>query len=163
MKKKYSQVKQIRADLTGRGRCFGVVVSRFNSKVTSRLLKSCLDTLKSKGVAPSAVRTFFVPGGYELPWAVQELAHSGQYQVIIALGAILKGSTPQNEHISRSTVQHLHDVALRTRVPCILGVITPNTQAQAMARTKGGLDRGREAALAALDVLTLRKELRQQP
>lgn len=140
----------------------GVVVSRFNSQITSRLLKSCLDTLKEKGIAPTAVRTFFVPGGYEIPWAIHELALTGKYQVTIALGAILKGATSQNEHISRSTIRQLHEVSLRTRVPCILGVITPNTQAQALARTKGSLDRGREAALAALEMMALRVELRQE-
>ncbi|OGR87356.1 MAG: 6,7-dimethyl-8-ribityllumazine synthase [Elusimicrobia bacterium RIFCSPHIGHO2_02_FULL_57_9] len=141
----------------------GIVVSHFNSKVTSRLLKSCLDTLKDKGVEPSRVHTFFVPGGYEIPWAVQELALCGKYEAIIALGAIIKGATPQNDHISRSTLWHLHEVALRTRVPCILGVITPNTMAQAIARTKGGLDRGRQCALAALEMLVLRSELRSRP
>lgn len=137
----------------------GIVVSRFNPEVTSRLLKSCLSTLRSHDIPSSSIRVVHVPGGYEIPWAVQELALSRRYAVLIALGAILKGATPQNEHIARSTIQHLHDVALSTRVPCILGVITPDTHAQALDRTKGALDRGREAALAALDMLSLRKEL----
>lgn len=135
----------------------GIVVSRFNPEVTSRLLSSCARTLKSRGLAASRITVVSVPGGYEIPWAAHELARSGRYGVVIALGAILKGRTPQNEHIARSTIQHLHDVSLATRVPVILGVITPNTHREAMARTKGRLDRGREAALAALDMLALRK------
>lgn len=133
-----------------------VAVSRFNEEVTSRLLKSCEKTLKDKGLKSEA---FDVPGGYELPWLVNELALSGRYEVVVALGCILKGSTPQNEHIARSTVQQLHNVALKTRVPVILGVITPDTYAQALARTKGALDRGKEAAQAAAEMLALRRRL----
>lgn len=135
----------------------GVAVSRFNEDVTSRLLRGCLKTLESRGIKKTAVRVVYVPGGYELPWAVQELALSKRFGVIIALGCILKGQTPQNDHMAAATIQNLQAIALKTRVPCILGVITPRTHAQAMARTKGALDRGKEAALAALDMLGLRK------
>ena len=137
----------------------GIVVSRFNEEITSRLLKNCLRTLKSKGIAQSCLHIVHVPGGYEIPWAVQELSLKGKCQVIIALGAIIKGSTPQNNHISRSTIHHLHAISLKTRIPCILGIITPNTHAQAMARTKGSLDRGRESALAALGIIEARRRL----
>lgn len=139
----------------------GIAVSRFNEEVTSRLLKNCEAALRAGGVKPADIKAFHVPGGYELPWLVNELALSGRYEAIIALGCILKGSTPQNDHIARSTVQHLHDVALETRVPVILGVITPNTHAQALARTKGALDRGKEAAHAALEMISLRRSLRR--
>ena len=137
----------------------GVVVSRFNAEITSKLRDHCLKTLRDNGIAPKRLRVIEVPGGYELAWAVQELALSKRYGVLIALGCILKGSTPQNDHIARSTIQQLHRVALTTRVPVILGVITPNTWAQAVARTKGALDRGKEAALAALEMLAVREEL----
>lgn len=137
----------------------GIAVSRFNEEVTSRLLKSCEATLKAKGLSCAA---FHVPGGYELPWLANELALSKRYEVVVALGCVLKGSTPQNDHIARSTVQQLHNIALRTRVPVILGVITPNTYAQALARTKGELDRGKEAALAAAEMLALRRALRKK-
>ena len=72
----------------------------------------------------------------------------------------MKGQTPQNDHLARSLVQNLHRISLDTRVPVILGVMTPNNERQAMARTKGGMDRGREAALAALEMIALREELR---
>lgn len=137
----------------------GIAVSRFNEEVTSRLLKSCAATLAKKGLKSEA---FHVPGGYELPWLANELALSGRYEVIVTLGCVLKGSTPQNDHIARSTVQQLHNIALKTRVPVILGVITPNTYAQALARTKGALDRGKEAAEAAAEMLALRRELKKR-
>ena len=137
----------------------GIVVSRFNHEITSRLRDSCVKTLKKGGLKASDIRVITVPGGYELPWTVNELALSKRYGVIIALGCILKGSTPQNDHIARSTVQHLHDVSLTARVPVILGVITPNTHSQAVARSRGALDRGEEAAQAALEMLKVREEL----
>ena len=132
-----------------------IVASRFNSEVTDRLLESCLARLSRGGVPRSAVDVVRVPGAWEIPWAVQERAGSRRYGCVIALGAVLQGRTSQNEHLSRSVFQALQLVALKTRVPCVLGVITPRTSAQAMARTRGELDRGRESAEAALDLLRL--------
>lgn len=137
-----------------------VAVSRFNEEVTSRLLASCLKTFKDEGWKDSQLRVVEVPGGYELPWTVNELARSGRYDAVVALGCVLKGRTPQNDHIASSLVRALHDISLATRVPVVLGVLTPNTWKQAMARTKGSLDRGKEAALAALEMVALREELR---
>lgn len=138
----------------------GIAVSSFNEDVTSKLLASCLKTLKASGLGDEDLRVVHVPGGYELPWAVQELAASGEHDAVIALGCILKGATPQNDHIARSTIQQLHRIALATRVPVILGVITPNTRAQALSRTRGSLDRGKEAAEAALEMVKVRKGLK---
>ncbi|MBI3551709.1 MAG: 6,7-dimethyl-8-ribityllumazine synthase [Elusimicrobia bacterium] len=137
-----------------------IAVSRFNEEVTSQLLKSCKAALAAHGLTQAQVKAFSVPGAYELPWLANELALSGKYEVVIALGCVLKGATAQNDHIARSTVQRLHEIAVRTRVPVILGVITPNTYAQAVARTKGSLDRGKEAANAAVEMLKLRQELK---
>lgn len=131
----------------------GIVVSRFNPEITGRLLANCLKTLRSHGIPDSRIRTLWVPGSFELPWAAQELALSKRFDAVICLGAILRGETPQNRHIAASTIRHLQSVSLSTRVPCILGVITPDTLAQARARVRGSLDRGREAALAALSLL----------
>ena len=136
-----------------------VAASRFNAEVTGRLLASCLRTLAGAGVPASAVKVVRVPGGFELPWAVSRLARSGRYDAVIALGCVLKGATPQNDHISRAVVFHLQGVALATGVPVILGVITPKTWAQALARCKGALDRGKEAAEAALAMAELRRTL----
>ena len=128
-----------------------IVAARFNEAVTDRLLASCLKTLARRGVR--SVKTLRVPGGFELPWAAARLAKSRRYDAVIALGCVLRGSTPQNDHISRATVFHLQRISVDTGVPVILGVITPNTWAQAMARTRDELDRGAEAAEAALAVL----------
>ena len=138
-----------------------VAVSRFNEEVTSRLLASCLKTLKGAGWKDAQLRVVRVPGGYELPWTVNELARSGRYAAVVALGCVLKGQTPQNDHISASLVSSLHRISVDARVPVILGVLTPNTWAQAMARTKAPLDRGEEAAMAALEMVALREDLRR--
>lgn len=140
-------------------RRFAIAASRFNEAVTDRLLANCLKTLKAHGVPERSVKVVRVPGGFELPWTVAELARSKRYDAVIALGCVLRGSTPQNDHISRATVTHLQRVSLDTRVPVVLGVITPNTWAQAVARTKGALDRGKEAAEAALEMAALKGAL----
>ncbi|MEK7388859.1 MAG: 6,7-dimethyl-8-ribityllumazine synthase [Elusimicrobiota bacterium] len=137
-----------------------IVKSRFNEEVTARLLQSCLKTFKSEGWSDSQLKVVEVPGGWEIPWAVQELAKTNLYQAVVTLGCVLKGQTPQNDHMARSLTANLHRITLDTRVPVILGVITPNTMRQAMARTRGALDRGREAALAALEMIALKEELR---
>lgn len=137
-----------------------IVKSRFNEEVTSRLLASCLKTFKAEGWTDGQLKVVEVPGGWEIPWAVQELAKTNLYQAVVTLGCVLKGQTPQNDHLARSMVQSLHRISLETRVPVVLGVITPNNEKQAVARTKGAMDRGREAALAALEMIALREELR---
>ena len=137
-----------------------IVKSRFNEEVTSRLLASCLKTFKSEGWTDAQLKVVEVPGGWEIPWAVQELAKTNLYSAVVTLGCVLKGQTPQNDHLARSLVQSLHRISLDTRIPVILGVITPDTEKQAMARTKGKMDRGQEAALAALEMIALKEELR---
>ena len=147
--------------MNDRRRKIAIAVSRFNEEVTAALLKSCLSTLGQEGWRRGQIKVVEVPGGYELPWVVNELARSGRHAVVIALGCVLKGATRQNEHISRSLVRELHRISVDSRVPVILGVITPDNMKQAVARTKGALDRGREAALAALEMAALREELKR--
>ncbi|MFH1723924.1 MAG: 6,7-dimethyl-8-ribityllumazine synthase [Elusimicrobiota bacterium] len=137
---------------------FGIVVSRFNEEITGKLLVNCLRTLKENGVPARRIHVVRVPGGFEIPWAAQELARSRRFDAVICLGAVLKGQTPQNDFISAATFVHIQRISLETRVPCILGVITPKTWAQAVARTKGSFDRGSEAAQAALEMAALKAE-----
>jgi len=134
----------------------GIVVSRFNEEITSALHANCVKTLKKKGVPANHIDSVWVPGGYEIPWAAQEMALSKRYDAVICLGAVLKGQTPQNDYISSATYLHLQKISLQTRIPCILGVITPKTYAQALARTRGEMDRGKESALAALEMAALK-------
>jgi 6,7-dimethyl-8-ribityllumazine synthase len=139
---------------------FGIVASRFNPEVTTRLQASCVRTLRRAGLAARDIRTAWVPGAYEIPWAVQEMALSRRHDVVIAIGCVLKGETPQNDHIAAACALSLQEVALKTRIPCVFGIITPKNHSQAMARTKGEMDRGKEAAEVALALAKLRKGFR---
>ncbi len=137
----------------------GIVASRFNENVTERLLANCLKTLEAAKIAKSDILVIRVPGAYEIPWTLQEMALSGKYSVLITLGCILKGETPQNDYMAKAVVESIQKISLETRVPCLLGVITPNTEKQALARTRGEMDRGKEAALAALEMLWIKSTL----
>ena len=139
---------------------FGIVASRFNHEITDRLLENCLATLRRHGVSGGAVRVVRVPGAFEIPWAAQELARSRRFDAVICLGAVLKGGTPQNDYISDAVIHSIQRVSLETRTPCILGVIVPDTWKQAVARTRGEMDRGRESALAALEMAALKRKAR---
>lgn len=138
---------------------FAVVVSRFNSEITEAMLASCVKRLGKAGVRPADLEVARVPGAFEIPWAADRLAATGRFDAVITLGCVVRGRTPQNDYISRCVFQHLQRVSLKRGVPCILGVITPNTWAQALARTKGKLDRGLEYAEAALEMAELRRAL----
>lgn len=141
---------------------FAIVAARFNHEVTGALQASALRTLKAAGVPGSAVVTVWVPGSYEIPWAAQEMALTGRFDAVICLGAVLKGQTPQNDLIAQACAVNVQRVALETRVPCVFAIITPRTWAQAVARTRGLLDRGREAAEVALAMARLRRGLKRK-
>jgi len=138
---------------------FAIVVAKFNTAITSKLQANCVKTLREAGIAPNAIDTVWVPGSYEIPWAVNEMARSGRYDSVIAIGCILKGQTPQNDYIAAAVSQTLQDIAIATRVPCVFGVITPLTYRQAVARTKGDMDRGKEAAEVALQMAKVKAEM----
>jgi 6,7-dimethyl-8-ribityllumazine synthase len=100
-----------------------------------------------------------VPGAFEIPWTAHELALSGDFDVVIALGCVMAGQTEQNRHMARAVIQQLLRLSVDTGTPCVLGIITPDTEKQALARTKGSLDRGKEAALAGLEMARVRRDL----
>lgn len=139
-------------------RRIAVVASRFNAEIVDRLVASCLDTLEAEGVPKDSVCVVRVPGAFEIPWAAKRLAASGDHDAVVCLGAVLKGQTPQNHYISQSVFRELHRISTDTGVPCVLGVITPDTWVQAKARTRGSMDRGKESALAALEMAALKAE-----
>ena len=139
----------------------GIVASRFNEKITQRLLSHCTKTLIAGKIEKSKISVIRVPGAYEIPWTLQEMALSEKYSVLIALGCILKGGTSQNDYISKAVIENIQKISLQTRVPCVLGVITPNTEKQALARTRGDMDRGKEAAMAALAMINVQSALEE--
>lgn len=135
---------------------FGIVISRFNEAITHRLLEGARDCLLRHGVPADRIETVWVPGAWELPVAARQLAKSGRFSTIIALGAVIRGATPHFDYVAGSAASGLSSVALETGIPTIFGVVTTDTIEQAMERagTKAG-NKGWDSALAALEMADL--------
>lgn len=155
-----SQIRTIEGELTAGGARFALLASRFNSFIVEHLVQGAMDTLRRHGAADEAMEIIRVPGAFELPLAAQRLAASHRYQAVIALGAVIRGSTPHFEYIAGSCVRGLADVALQSRIPVVCGVLTVDTIEQAIERagTKAG-NKGAEAALSALEMVNLLAKL----
>lgn len=136
---------------------FAVAVSRYNEAITARLLASCRRTLEARGAA--VVDVAWVPGALELPLAARRLAATGRYDAVIALGCVIKGATFHFELVAREAAAGLSRVALEDGVPVINAVLAVYDPAQAHERTGGRLDRGVEAAAAAIRMATLLRAL----
>ena len=133
-----------------------LVVSKFNSYYTEKLLQGALDTIKKEGISDSQFKIFRVPGAFELPLISKMLAESGKYDAIIALGAIIRGETYHYELVCDQAAAGLQRAALDTGVPVIFGVITTETEEQAKERVGGKEgNKGSDAVLAALEMIGL--------
>lgn len=140
----------------GKGRRFAVAVADFNASITRSLLSACLETLSAAGSAGPVV--VHVPGAFELPFACRGLAKTGRYHAVIALGCVIRGETPHDRYICQAVSRGLMDVGLETGVPVIFGVLTTLNENQAWDRAgKSRHNKGREAALAALQMAALMK------
>jgi 6,7-dimethyl-8-ribityllumazine synthase len=147
-------------NLEGRGLRVAVVVSRFNSVVTERLLTGALDALREHGVADDHVEVVHVPGAFELPLPVKLLADAGRVDAAVCLGAVVRGETPHFEYISAAVVSELERLMVEHGVPVALGVLTTETVEQALERSGGRHgSKGREAAETAIEMANLRKKL----
>jgi 6,7-dimethyl-8-ribityllumazine synthase len=146
--------------LLAEGLRFAIVASRFNELIVRRLLGGALDALKRHGAAEESIDTAWVPGGFELPLVAGKLADSGRYDAVICIGAIIRGATPHFEFVAAEAAKGIAQVALRTGMPVIYGVLTADTIEQAIERagTKAG-NRGADAALAAIEMANLLREL----
>ena len=139
---------------------FGVVVARFNSFITEKLLSGCLDALRRHGADEEAVDIAWVPGGFEIPLAARRMAESGRYDAVICLGAVIRGATPHFDYVCAENAKGIAAVSQTTGVPAIYGVITANTIEQAVERagTKAG-NKGWDAALSAIEMANLLRSL----
>jgi 6,7-dimethyl-8-ribityllumazine synthase len=144
------------AQLSGEGRRFGIVVSRFNDLITRRLLSGARDCLVRHGVAEDAIVVAWVPGAWEIPAAARRMARTGEYDALIALGAVIRGATPHFDYVCGGVSSGLSNLAATEDVPVIFGVLTTDTIEQALERagTKAG-NKGWDAALAALEMANL--------
>ncbi|MCD6508008.1 6,7-dimethyl-8-ribityllumazine synthase [Candidatus Poribacteria bacterium] len=147
-------------NLVATGLKFGIVASRFNVFITSRLLDGALDALRRHGANEEDIEIFWVPGSFEIPPMARKLALSGRYDAVICLGAIIRGATPHFEYVSSEAAKGIAQVAMQTEVPTIYGIITADTIEQAIERagTKMG-NRGADAAVAAIEMANLYKEM----
>jgi len=156
--------KEVHGRVLGSGKRIAIAVARWNSMVTKRLLSGALAALRQHGVAEEDVHVVWCPGSFELPLLVQELARSGRYDAVIALGAIVRGETPHYEYIAAQAASGIAQAALQTGVPCIFGVLTAETLAQALERAGGKHgNKGEEAARSALEMADVLAQLRHQP
>lgn len=135
---------------------FAIVVSRWNDFLTSRLLDGALDALESSGAEKSDIEVFKVPGAFELPLAAQKAAESGNFDVVIALGVVIRGETPHFDFVAGEAAKGIMQVGLNTGIPVMFGVVTADTVEQAMNRSgvKAG-NKGYEAAMSAIEVASL--------
>lgn len=146
----------IEGHLRGEGRRVAIVVGRFNSFVTERLLEGALDCLTRHGVESESITVSRAPGSWEIPLVAQRLAQSGSYEGIICLGAVIRGATPHFDYVAAEVSKGIASISLETGVPITFGVLTTDTVEQAVERagTKAG-NKGWDAAAAALEMMDL--------
>ena len=145
----------VSSPLSAGGHRFALVVSRFNEDITSALHRSACEALREHDADDADVRTIWVPGVVEIPIVAQKLAESGEVDAILALGAVIRGDTPHFQFVAQMVADGVMCVMLDTGVPVVFGVLTTDDLAQAQARIAGGAagDKGREAALTALEMI----------
>lgn len=140
---------------------FGIVVATFNKLVTDSLLSSCLDGLTKQGVKDADIEVVRVPGAFEIPLVARTLAKTGRLDGVICLGAVIRGDTPHFDFISAEASRGIGQAALDSGVPVIFGVLTTDTETQAVERADPGtFNRGGEAAKSAIDMATVMRTLR---
>jgi len=153
-------IKTIEGTFTNVGGRFGIVVARFNSFVVEALLEGAVDALVRHGIAPADIEIIRVPGAWELPVAVKRLADKGNHDALIALGAVIRGGTAHFEYVAGEAAKGIAAIQNSTGVPVAFGVLTVENIEQAIERsgTKAG-NKGAEAALSALEMVSLLKQL----
>ncbi len=148
--------------LSAAGMRFAIVVSRFNSFITERLLSGALDALARTGANPDLIDIVKVPGSWEVPMAAAEVARQHRYDAVICLSAVIRGETPHFDYVAGEAAKGIAHVSAETGVPVAFGVLTTNTLEQAIDRAgaKGG-NKGFDAAMTAIEMANLLRVLRQ--
>jgi len=155
------QPEKIQGELTAAGLRFGIVVSRFNSFITERLLCAALDALERAGAGSKDVDVAHVPGSFELPLTAKKMAATAKYDALIAIGCVLRGETGHYDYVCAETSRGLQLAQMDTGIPIMFCVLTCDTLEQAIDRAglKGG-NKGFEAGLAAVEMAQLSRKLR---
>lgn len=154
-------VKVIEGNLVGTGLKIGIVVSRFNEFITSKLLGGAEDALVRHGVNDEDITVMWVPGAFEIPLAAKKLAEQGGFDAIITLGTVIRGATPHFEYVSSEVAKGVANTGMQSGIPIIFGVLTTDSIEQAIERagTKAG-NKGYEAAVGAIEMGNLYKNLK---
>jgi 6,7-dimethyl-8-ribityllumazine synthase len=154
--------KVFEGQLTAAGLRFAVVVSRYNSVITERLLAGAMDALTRTGADLEQVDIIKVPGSWEVPLAAKEAAQSNRYDAVVCLSAVIRGDTPHFDYVSSEAAKGVAHVGLDTGVPVAFGVLTTNTLEQAIDRAgaKSG-NKGFDAAMTAIEMANLLRAVRQ--
>jgi 6,7-dimethyl-8-ribityllumazine synthase len=141
---------------------FVIIVSRFNSFITDRLLAGAMDALTRTGAAADLIEIVKVPGSWEIPLVAGEMARTHRYDAVICLSALIRGDTPHFDYIAAEAAKGIAHASLETGVPVSFGVLTTNTLEQAIDRAgaKGG-NKGFDAAMSAIEMANLLRTLRQ--
>jgi len=152
--------KTVEGKLVAKGLSFGIVISRFNSFITDRLLEGALDALRRNGAQEDDIEIFRTPGSFEIPAVARHLMEQNRYDAIICLGAVIRGSTPHFNYISAEVTKGIAQLSLQSSIPISFGVITADTIEQAIERagTKAG-NKGWDATLSAIEMANLYREL----
>ena len=155
-----SEVTQVNGDITVDQARIAIVVGRFNGFIVDSLLRGALDTLQRAGIKSSDITVSHVPGALEMPLIVQKFANSGNFDAIIGLGAVIRGSTPHFDFVAGENVRALSSLALQYSIPVINAVLTTDTIEQAIERagTKAG-NKGADAAMAAMEMISLIRKI----
>jgi len=150
----------VEGHLTAKGLKIGLVVGRFNSFIVDSLVKGAIDTIVRHGGSEDDIHQVMVPGAFEIPVVTQKMAESGNYDAIVALGAVIRGGTPHFDYVAGECVKGIGQIALNTRVPVSFGVLTVDSIEQAIERagTKAG-NKGEECTLAAIETANVLKQL----
>lgn len=142
---------------------FAIVASQFNEEITAGLLKGARQALAEASVRDEDVTTLHVPGAFEIPVTAMRVAETGEFDAVICIGCVIKGETMHFEYIAAATCQGIAEAATATGVPMALGVLTTLTEEQAIARAADGPEnKGREAALAAVEMATLFRQIQER-
>lgn len=153
-------VQTIEGHLLVKEGAFAIVVARFNSAVTERLLDGAVDTLRRHGADADRMTIVRVPGSFEIPLAADKLAKSGRYVAVICLGAVIQGQTTHHEYINHQLAAGIARTSQETGVPVLFGVLTCQTMEQAVDRSGGKMgNKGSESAAAAIEMVNLLTEL----
>ncbi len=160
LKGKQSMANYIEGDLQGKGRKIGIIVARFNSFISEKLLEGAMDSLVRSGVAEDDIDVARVPGAFEIPLVAQKMAKGGRYDAVICIGVVIRGATPHFDYVAGEVAKGTAQVMLDTGVPVLFGVLTTESIEQAIERagTKAG-NKGSDVAVAALEMINLVEKL----